>query len=191
MDDDTLAEITTYGTAGTNTSSADAEAEGGRQKRETSEEKWVEGMKMFIPREKMTGIHPLGSLPIMDEDKSDICACEEAGTRFRKEMIMTSFDWLAGFNNPLDIDFKDQKGKWEEYITKKFLLSETLKIFGFGGVTILSMKKAADPSKISLDTEILFASEYNSTILDELDTFDSSRLGSDWESSGAVTWMTC
>ena len=65
---------------------------------------------MFIPREKMTGIHPLGSLPIMDEEKADACACETAGTRFRKEMIMTSFDWLAGFDNPLDIDFKDQKG---------------------------------------------------------------------------------
>ena len=74
--------------------------------------------------------------------------------------MVNPFVWISGFSDPNDLDFKGQKGKWEEAFNKKLSTFSALSEFLYGGLTILSMKQDefADTS-IHVETEIVFGAE--------------------------------
>ena len=74
--------------------------------------------------------------------------------------MVNPFVWITGFSDPTDLDFKGQKGKWEEAFNKKLSTFSALSEFLYGGVTILSMKQDEfSDTSIHVETEIVFGAE--------------------------------
>ena len=74
--------------------------------------------------------------------------------------MVNPFVWISGFSDPNDLDFKGQKGKWEEAFNKKLSTFSALSEFLYGGVTILSMKQDEfTDTSIHVETEIVFGAE--------------------------------
>ena len=74
--------------------------------------------------------------------------------------MVNPFVWISGFSDPNDLDFKGQKGKWEEAFNKKLSTFSALSEFLYGGVTILSMKQDEfSDTSIHVETEIVFGVE--------------------------------
>lgn len=89
-----------------------------------------------------------------------ICACDPPKTILRKNVVVNPFVWITGFSDPNDLDFKGQKGKWEEAFNKKLSTFSALSEFLYGGVTILSMKQDEfSDTSIHVETEIVFGAE--------------------------------
>lgn len=125
----------------------------------------------------------LGVLPsengVMNVDDAILCKCDAPLTTIRKNVVRNNFVWSSGFSDPTDVDFKTQKGKWEEELSGRLSTNPTLANFEYGGITVLSMKPDKDSdTSIHLDTEIVFGVESNGTEIHDI--LDKISFGSDY-----------